>query len=176
MLVRYVCHGRLLHEVRGRLCGGLAQHLHPAQVHRGLLLLCQLIILLHVQLQYPCPHSDYKLDEVTGLCSFNTNSAESCCLEPEGKKCKQCNRGMSLVDGTCVQTESLGCLEKSVSGECTNCASGTPHLIKTSCWRTGSVSRESGTARSTEMPRGPSVKYASTPTAWQPIYVSRTRS
>lgn len=67
---------------------------------------------------------DYKLDEMTGLCSYNPNTTESCCLQSEGKQCKQCNRGMSLVGGSCVQTESLGCLEKTVSGECVNCSSG----------------------------------------------------
>lgn len=76
-----------------------------------------------MQLQYKLINQDYKLDE-SGLCSFNSQSTDSCCLQMEGTVCKQCNRGMSLVDGSCIQTQSFGCIEKSASGECINCASG----------------------------------------------------
>lgn len=67
------------------------------------------------------PNSDYDL--VNGLCDYNPQNKGSCCMAfgVDGS-CSQCQPGMYLKDGACLQAFIVGCISKR-DGTCLNCAS-----------------------------------------------------
>ena len=56
-------------------------------------------------------YTPFEKQNIVKIVGFKIDKGEAYIeVEQDGKKCRQCNRGMSLVDGSCIQTESLGCL------------------------------------------------------------------
>jgi hypothetical protein len=59
-----------------------------------------------------------------GICDYLEQDKAKCCIGYGANgECNQCEKGLFLKDGGCLQSNLVGCIEKDF-GSCLNCATG----------------------------------------------------